>query len=170
MSSYLEDYGERQARHSRKLRWLILTPITVIVVGTLLYFQFRDYSEYRRAKQFLELVQKKDYKGAYALWGCTDQKPCTQYPFTEFMKDWGADAGFRNPEQARISGTMGCQGGVINTVHTADQKDVQLWVDRRSGEIGFAPWKLKEIPEGFRPKLAAWMWNITRNCDPLIGP
>jgi hypothetical protein len=170
MSSYLEEYGEAQARYSRKLRWLILTPLAVIIVGTALYFQFRDYGEYRRAKHFLALVQSKDYKGAYALWGCTDQKPCRQYPFVEFMKDWGPDSSFQHPEQARISDTKGCKGGVINTVHTADQKDIQLWVDRQSGEIGFAPWRLKPIPDGFRPHFAAWMWSITRNCDPLIGP
>jgi hypothetical protein len=149
---------------------MILTPLAVVVLGTILYFQFRDFGEERRAKHFLELVQKKDYKGAYALWGCTDEKPCTQYPFPEFMKDWGPESGLPNADQARISDFKGCQGGVISTVHTANQKDILLWVDRRSGEVGFAPWRLKQIPEGFRPKLASWMWSLTRNCDPLIGP
>jgi hypothetical protein len=171
MASYLEDYGETQARHSRKLRWLILTPIIVVIVGTALYFQFRDYPQYRSAKHFLELLQAKDYKGAYALWGCTDQKPCPQYSFDTFMKDWGPQSTeFRNPDQARISDTRGCKSGVINTVRTSDQKDILLWVDRSTGEIGFAPWQLKQIPPGFRTQLAAWMWSVTRNCDPLIGP
>ena len=171
MSSYLEDYGATHAQHARKLRWLILTPLAVVIIGTLLYFQFRDYSEVRHAKHFLELLQAKDYRSAYALWGCTDQKPCTQYPFGEFMKDWGpASPSFRNPEQARVTGTKGCKTGVINTVRSGDQPEINLWVDRRSGEIGFAPWQLREIPPGFRTQLAAWMWDITRNCDPLINP
>lgn len=170
MSSYLEDYGETQARRSRKLRWLILTPLVTLIVGTLLYFQFRDYGEYRRAKQFLELLGTKDYKGAYALWGCTEQKPCPQYSFERFVEDWGPASAFKQPDRARISATHGCNSGVINTVSTEGQEDVQLWVDRRTGEIGFAPWKLKEIPPGFRMRFAAWMWSVTRNCDPLIGP
>ena len=89
MASYLEGYGETQARRSRKLRWLILTPVVVIVLGTFLYFKFRDYPEHRRAAQFLELLQKKDYKAAYALWGCTDQKPCPQYALTSSWRTGG---------------------------------------------------------------------------------
>lgn len=170
MASYLEEYGETQARHSRKLRWLILTPLAVLVIGTVLYFQFRDFREQRRAKQFVELLQSKDYKGAYALWGCTDDKPCSRYPFPEFMKDWGPASAYANPQQARIADSKGCRGGVIATVSMSGKDDVQLWVDRASGEIGFAPWKLKEIPPDFRHRLAGLMWSVTRNCDPLIGP
>ena len=103
MASYLEGYGETQARRSRKLRWLILTPIVVIALATFLYFKFRDYPEHRRAAQFLELLQKKDYKAAYALWGCTDQKPCPQYGYDKFMEDWGPNGSFKNPDQARIA-------------------------------------------------------------------
>jgi hypothetical protein len=150
---------------------MILTPIVVVVVGIALYFQFRDYRQYRSAKQFLELLQAKDYKGAYALWGCTEQKPCTQYPFPEFMKDWGPESpSFRNPEQASIADTKGCKGGVINIVRTSDQQQINLWVDRTTGDIGFAPWQLKQLPPGFRTQVAAWMWSVTRNCDPLIDP
>jgi hypothetical protein len=29
---------------------------------------------------------------------------------------------------------------------------------------------LKEVPPGFRTQLASWMWDVTQNCDPLIGP
>jgi hypothetical protein len=170
MAGYLEGYGEAQARRSRKLRWLILTPIVLIVLGTVLYFKFRDYPEHRRAAQFLELLRKKDYKAAYALWGCTDQKPCPQYTFDSFMEDWGGNGSFKNPDRATIADSKGCKGGVISVVRSPGQEDIQLWVDRRTDEIGFAPWRLKEIPPGFRAHLASWMWDITRNCDPLIGP
>lgn len=170
MSSYLEGYGEKQARRSRTLRWIILTPIALLVLGVALYFGFRDFSEHRRARQFLVLLQKQDYKGAYGLWGCTDQKPCSQYPFERFMEDWGPAGPLKNPGQAEIADNIGCSGGVISFVRTPGQDDIQLWVDRRTGELGFAPWRLKQIPPGFRMRLASWMWSITRNCDPIIGP
>jgi hypothetical protein len=170
MASYLEGYGETQARRSRKLRWLILTPIVLIILGTILYFKLRDYPEHRRAAEFLELLKKKDYKGAYALWGCTDQKPCPQYSFDRFMEDWGPNSPLKDPDKAHIAGNKGCKGGVISFVRVPGQDDVQLWVDRRTEEIGFAPWRLKPIPPGFRTQMASWMWDITRNCDPLIGP
>lgn len=170
MASYLEDYGETQARRSRKLRWLILTPVIVIAVAALLYFKLRDYGEYRRAVEFLELLQKKDYKSAYAYWGCTDQKPCPQYTFDKFMEDWGPAGPLKNPDQASVVDHKGCRTGVINFVRVPGQEDIQLWVERRSGEIGFAPWRLKQVPPGWRTQMASLMWSITRNCDPLIGP
>lgn len=170
MSSYLEGYGEKQARRSRTLRWMILTPLALLIAGIAVYFGFRDFSEHRRAKQFLDLLRNQDYKGAYALWGCTDQTPCTQYPLDRFMEDWGPSGPVKDPRQAEIADNIGCRGGVISFVRTPGQEDIQLWVDRRTGELGFAPWRLKEIPPGFRMRLASWMWSITRNCDPLIGP
>ena len=170
MAGYFEDYGETQARRSRRLRWLILTPLVTLFVGALLYFQFRDYPEYRRGVEFVDLLQKKDYKGAYALWGCTDQKPCPQYSFDEFMKDWGPSGTVKNLDAARIADSKGCRSGVIDILRAPGQEDVNLWIDRRTREIGFAPWKLKMIPPGFRTQFASWMWSLTRNCDPLIAP
>jgi hypothetical protein len=68
---------------------MILTPLLVLVVGAVLYFVFRDFPEQRKAKRFVELLQQKDYKSAYALWGCTDANPCPQYAFDKFLEDWG---------------------------------------------------------------------------------
>ena len=170
MASYLEEYGESQARRSRTRRWLILTPLAVVVVGTVLYFAFRDFPEQRKAKQFVELLQRKDYKAAYTLWGCTETQPCPQYAFDKFLEDWGPDGSFKNLDQARVTDFHGCKAGVIGTVQAPGQEDTPLWVDRRTGEIGFAPWKLREVPPGWRTQLAGLMWNITRNCDPLIAP
>lgn len=170
MASYLEGYGETQARRSRRLRWIILVPLVLLLLAGVLYFKFRDYGEYRQAARFLELIQNKSYKEAYALWGCTDQKPCPHYAFDKFMEDWGPSGPLKSPEQARIADHIGCRGGVINFVSAPGQEDIQLWVDRRTDEIGFAPWRLKQVPSGFRPQLAKLMWSITRNCDPLIEP
>lgn len=170
MASYLEGYGDAQAKRSRTLRWLILTPLVLLLLGTFLYFQFRDFRERRLASQFVELVKTKDFKAAYALWGCTEQKPCSEYPFNRFLEDWGPGGMLKNPSDARIAQSKGCKTGVISTLRASGQEDIQLWVDRQTEAIGFAPWRLKPVPSGFRMQFAAWMWDITRNCDPLIGP
>ena len=39
-------------------------------------------------KQFLDDLQHKDYQSAYALWGCTQQRPC-DYTADKFNEDWG---------------------------------------------------------------------------------
>lgn len=168
MASYLEDYGESQTRRSRKLRWLIIIPIATILIGSGLYLRFRDYGEYRRANRFLELTRNKDYKAAYALWGCTDATPCPQYPFDRFMEDWGPGGLLKNPEESAIAESMGCKTGVIHFIRAPGQEDIQLWVDRQTDEIGFAPWRFRTVPPGFRTQFAAFMWSLTQNCDPFI--
>ena len=88
MSNYLDDYGVRDARRELILKRAILALVVLAAVGGLLYWKFKDYREERQIKTFLELLQKKDYHGAYALWGCTEQKPCPQYSLQKFMEDW----------------------------------------------------------------------------------
>ena len=59
---------------------------------------FHNYREERQVKSFFGLLGAHDYKAAYALFGCTDAKPCRYYPFDKFMEDWGPNErphGFR---------------------------------------------------------------------------
>ena len=170
MAGYLEGYGEADLRRRKAIKWLLIAVALVLVCGPVLYFQFRDFSEERQMKAFLSHLRAKDYKAAYALWGCTDAAPCSQYPFAEFLKDWGPGSGYASPEEARIAGTKSCDSGVIGWVRFPAQPDVLLWADRRSGSLSFAPWRIKKIPGDLRHRFAGWMWDATRNCKPLIEP
>jgi hypothetical protein len=167
--SYLEGYG---AGEERKLKWVkygVLGAIALILLATVLYFKFRDYSEHRKAEQFFERLRARDYNGAYALWGCTEQTPCRDYSRAKFMEDWGPSGVYANSANAEIVRTYSCDTGVIEVVKLPDQ-NLNLWVDRNTDALSFAPWQLKPIPDDTRSKVAAWMWQITRNCQPLIGP
>jgi hypothetical protein len=164
MSEYLEGYGDRDTRREKAIRWLIIAVLVLIAGGTTLYFSFRDFSEDRLAANFIKLLKAKDYKGAYALWGCTESTPCSQYSFEEFMKDWSA-AG-----EAEIAGGKSCDGGVIKFVRIPGREDALIWADRNNHQLSFAPWRLTPIPPGLKGRLQEWMWNMTRNCKPLISP
>ena len=169
--SYLDTYGVRDARREQIIKRIILGAIAAVVVAVLLYFQFRNYGEERQIKTFLARLQAGDYKGAYALWGCTDAKPCPHYAFDKFMEDWGPASPLKNPNQASIAAFRGCHTGVLGFMRVPGQEEnIQLWVDRRSQEIGFAPWRLKHVPAGLRSQMANWFWNIAQDCRPLIGP
>ena len=170
MAGYLEGYGERDVRRRKVIKWSLIAAAVVLICGPLLYFQFRDFSEERQIKAFLSHLRAKDYTAAYALWGCTDATPCTQYPFAEFMKDWGPDSPYSAADRAELVGGKSCESGLIGWVRFPSQPDVLVWVDRQAGTLSFAPWRIKPIPEDFRHKLAAFMWNATRNCKPLIEP
>jgi len=170
MGDYLEGYGERDRRREKAIRWLLISTVLLVVGGTILYFVFRDYRVERQAARFLDSLRAKDYKTAYALWGCTDQTPCPQYAWEEFMKDWGPQGVYAAIEGAQFTGTKSCETGIIEFLLVPGQEPVLLWVDRRTETLSFAPWKLKSVPPGFRGWLQEVMWEATRNCKPLIQP
>ena len=170
MAGYLEEYAVKGARRSRMVRlWLIGVPLALLL-GIFLYFQFRDYPQHRQVKAFLDHLERRDYRGAYALWGCTDAKPCRDYVFDQFLSDWGPQSQYANASQAKIAARKSCEGGVIEFVRFPSKPDVLLWVDRNDSVISYAPWELKTIPGGLENRLREWMWEATRNCKPLIGP
>lgn len=170
MPGYLEAYGAEGVRRRKAIKWLLITLAILLVAGPVLYLQFRDFPEERRMKAFLDHLRAKDYKAAYALWGCTETAPCTQYPLEEFLKDWGPSSPYAAAGDAKIAGTRSCDTGVIGWVRYPAQPDMLLWVDRQSGTLSFAPWRIKKIPDDARHRFGAWMWNLTRNCKPLIEP
>jgi hypothetical protein len=85
-------------------------------------------------KEFIAALERKDYKAAHALWGCTDATPCRDYGMTQFLEDWGEKAG-----TVTRSGVKSCEGGIIQTV-TVKGKETLLYVDRETLLIGFSPW------------------------------
>src|SRR5947209_19515441 len=92
MAGYLEQYGVGDERRAKIIKLAVVAVLVVLMLGGLVYLFFHNYAEEREARRFFELLRSHDYKGAYSLWGCTDAKPCREYPMPEFMKDWGPDA------------------------------------------------------------------------------
>jgi hypothetical protein len=140
--SYLDTYGVRDARREKITRLIALAVVVAAVIGIVLYFQFRNFREEQQVKAFLAHLREGDYKAAYALWGCTDATPCPNYEFDKFMEDWGPKSPQANISAARIASTKSCELGIIQFLRFPDQHEVQLWVERADGTIGFAPWPI----------------------------
>lgn len=140
--SYLDTYGIKEARREKIIKRLLLAALLATIAGVVLYFQFRNYPEERQTRTFLQLLRASDYKAAYAMWGCTDATPCRQYPFENFMEDWGPKSPQAKISEARIVTTKSCETGIIQFVRFPDQHEVQLWVERSDRTIGFAPWPI----------------------------
>ena len=146
MGGYLENYGAGDERREKIAKTAIIAAVALLVVAGLGYAFFHNYPEERQAKRFFELLQAKNYKEAYALWGCTDATPCRDYAMPEFMKDWG-------PEQPPVSGVdvldaESCGSGVIVDVDAGKAGDKKLWVERDSHTLGFPPFE--RCPQGNR--------------------
>ena len=157
MPGYLDQYGVGDERRERRnklililaagglvllLAWFVLfvwdkTEILRMQSVARLAQVLRNHRQESRVQNFFDLLQRQDYKAAYALWNCTEANPCKDYPFTEFMKDWGPASG-RNPAHVSIPRSRSCGSGVIVTVDSGDHEDA-LWVERSNLTIGFSP-------------------------------
>jgi hypothetical protein len=140
MPGYLDQYGAGDEQRIRKIRKIVISVVSIAIAATILFFMFRNFREEQRGKQFLALLNAKDYKAAYAMFGCTDAKPCSAYSFDMFMADWGPGSG-HNLAAARITGSRSCGSGVLLTVNYGSGQE-KLWVERKDMTVGFPPFQV----------------------------
>jgi hypothetical protein len=141
MPGYLDQYGAGEERRIRIIKTVVISLVSVLVAGGILFFIFHNYREEQRVKSFFTLLSARDYKGAYALFGCTDATPCSAYGFDKFMEDWGPASGHADPSKARITRSRSCGSGVILTVDYGPNQQERLWVERKDMSIGFPPFQ-----------------------------
>ena len=139
MAGYLDHYGAGEERREKMIKRVVVTVVLVVVAAGLLYFVFKNYRQERQVKSFFALLAGQDYLGAYILWGCTDSHPCRDYPFSEFMKDWGPQSEHADARAFHITKTRSCGSGVIVTVDSSKKQEDKLWVQRNDLTIGFSP-------------------------------
>ncbi|MEO8369758.1 MAG: hypothetical protein ABI806_11190 [Candidatus Solibacter sp.] len=141
MAGYLDQYGAGEERRGKIIRNVVIAVVSLLVVGGALYFNFHNYREEQQVKQFMGLLSGKDYKAAYALFGCGGaNNPCEhRYPFEKFMEDWGPASGHSGFDSARITRSRSCGSGVLLTVDYGTNQQEKLWVERGDKSIGFPP-------------------------------
>jgi len=104
MAAYLANYGAGEEQREKRIQRLLIVGGVILGVSALYWLTFKtpilekyiravqvlkNYREEKQTEEFLALLRKGDNKGAYRLWGCTDEKPCRDYAFQNFMDDWG---------------------------------------------------------------------------------
>jgi hypothetical protein len=139
MAGYLDSYGAGEERREKVVKIGLLAVLLAAILAGVLFYVFHNFRQERQAKRFFQLLAAQQFKEAYALWGCTESHPCQEYPFTEFMKDWGPQSGRGAVRDWRITRSRSCGSGVILTVD-GDHQQEKLWVQRRDLTIGFSPW------------------------------
>lgn len=139
MNNFLDNYGVVDERRERLVKRILYAVLTITVVGGGLGFFFRNYKEESRVKEFLTLLERQDYKTAYGLWGCTDTTPCRDYKFDRFLQDWGPQSDAGNVAAIQRSKVKSCDKGIIQLLQIKGQ-DVNIYIDRATLLVGFAPW------------------------------
>jgi hypothetical protein len=161
MSSYLEAYGEAEARHEKRIRIVKISSIVLgclLVAGLIFYGIFRNYGEEQQATVFIDLLRAHNYQRAYQLWGCTDANPCAAYPFSKFLEDWGPQSVHADQSSAHIGLSQSCGSGVeVRIDYKSSEEPVPLWVERGTKIISFAPYP--ECP-GRRLRIGAFFRSL----------
>ena len=139
MTGYLDQYGAGEERRGKIVKTVVIALVALVVIGGGLIFNFYNFREERQVKQFVVHLGARDYGAAYALFGCTEAKPCPYYPFDKFMEDWGPNSGHAGFGEARITRSRSCGSGVLLTVDYGTNRQEKLWVERRDMSIGFPP-------------------------------
>lgn len=156
MAGYLENYGRDEQRRGR-IRRRAIASVVVILVGVFTWWilyrwdkleivrqpriarfaqRLRNHNQERLVRGFFTLLGQGDWKGAYAMWGCTDSRPCPAYPASSFAEDWVSQSAIRD---ARIVASRSCGSGVIVTVNVSGNRQEYLWVQRSDSAIAFSP-------------------------------
>jgi hypothetical protein len=138
MPGYLDQYGAGDERRIRIIKTVVVSVLSVLVVCGILFFVLHNRREEQRVKEFLADLGARDYRAAYALFGCTDATPCTAYSFDQFMQDWGPASG-HDPASARVTRSSSCGSGVVMVVDYGKNKQEMLWVEAKDLHVGFPP-------------------------------
>jgi hypothetical protein len=138
MPGYLDQYGAGEEQRIRIVKTIVISLVSVVVLAGILFFIFHNYREEQRGRQFLAYLNAHNYKAAYAMFGCTEAKPCSGYSFDQFMQDWGPASG-HDMASARVTHSSSCGSGVVLTVDYGQNKQEMLWVEGKDLNVGFPP-------------------------------
>jgi hypothetical protein len=139
MAGYLANYGAGEEQREKLIQRLIIAAAVVVVVAGILYYFLKDFRQEQQTRKLFALLARHDYQAAYELWGCTEAKPCRDYPFTAFMEDWGPKSARADVSSYHVKKSRSCGSGVIITVDFGKNQE-KLWVERDDLTIGFSPW------------------------------
>jgi hypothetical protein len=138
MSGYLDQYGAGDERRAAIIKRSVLAVVAIVLLTVLPWYIFKNHSEERRVKDFLDFLRKRDYASAYKAWGCDVPKACDGYAYNRFLEDWG-DKSTAKPDELRIEDSESCGSGVMLAVRASRERQETLWVEKSTGAISFAP-------------------------------
>ena len=139
MAGYLDEYGAGDERRETLVKRIVSLTLLIAIGGGLAYYIFKNHSQERVVKDFVQRLRARDYSGAYQLWGCSEAKPCTGYAYDKFLEDWGPKSSAADVSMLRVDDSESCNSGVILTVNVNRTRQEKLWVERGNPVVGFSP-------------------------------
>jgi hypothetical protein len=136
MAGLLEgDYGAAEERRARVIKIIVVSVLALTVIAGTVYFFFHNYRQEWQVKQFMKLLEARDYQGAYNVWTGSDSDRA-RYPMSDFMRDWGPPV---DVSRYAILDSESCDKSVIVDVDAGHAGDRKVWVGRASLSMSFPP-------------------------------
>ena len=143
-----EYHPEKERRKKFRIISLIVLALVLIFIGWLNRF----WPEKHVANQFFSALQQQNFDKAYGLYYADPdwkQHPQnhSQYPFNEFMQDWGPGGPWGVIKSFRLYGASNCPGGgsgvVVDIIVNNRAEHAQLYVDKHDKTISSPPCDLE---------------------------
>ena len=135
MAGYLDSYGAGDEQRERRTKRIVIWGLAAVIIAAALYFTFRDWRQEQVVKQFLTLLRKHDYQGAFKLWA-----PSKYYPPEKFIEDWGPSSPYANAAAIKILHEDDCGGGVVFNLEVPNAQPIGVYVESGTNVVSFAPW------------------------------
>ncbi len=148
----LLDAKEYHPEKERRTRVRIVSAMIVLMVLAVAGWLNRFWPQKRIANEFFSALQAQNFAKAYGIyyadpdWQQHPQKHA-QYPFPEFMQDWGRGGQWGLVRSYKIYGASNCPGGgsgvVIDLIVNDRAEHAQLYVDKTDKTISSPPCDLE---------------------------
>jgi hypothetical protein len=148
----LLDAKEYHPEKERRKRARLISAILVVLVLAFIVWLNRFWPEKHVADKFFSALQSRNFEKAYGLYYADPdwkQHPQNhaQYPFNEFMQDWGPGGQWGIVKDYKIFGVSNCPGGgsgvVVDLVVNNRAEHAQLYVDKHDKTISSPPCDLE---------------------------
>ena len=142
MAGYLDQYGAGEERRNRIIIRSILAVLIAVIAVALGWYLTLNHHQESVVKSFIAALKNHDTEGAYRIWGCTSSHPCRDYSYEKFMKDWGPGPSGPDLSVIGLTDSEECNTAAMLTVRVNASRVEQLWLDKGSDLISFAPFPI----------------------------
>jgi hypothetical protein len=145
------DAGPEEPK-SRALRYVISAVALALLLGASMWYFLRYTPEKHTAENFMQAVATGDTQKAYQIW-----HPHASFSYQDFLSFWGPNGYYSPIKTYRIESAevppKGGTGVVVvveisaydpfpkseETVKSAQNREVQLWIERSDQSMSFPP-------------------------------
>jgi hypothetical protein len=120
---------------SKLRKFLPIAVALAIILSSLLYISFQNYSEEQAVARFLTTLEEGKYQDAYRLW-----QPAPSYTYADFLRGWGEMGDYGKIREFEIlsSRSKGSDTVIVTVRINKVDPPLELLVDRKTKGLAYS--------------------------------